>query len=336
MDGEEKMTQIGEMIRLATAADYPSDRLTGLETTIFTGPEFSDMVKLEELAIGESIPQGSLFAYLFRRFGHPNMSSDDYKELCRYILTTEHPEMLMSIVPYAGGNTSISISFHVPHAVAEACRQYPMRAREERDLAFLHWIESEGRLPENYEEIAAEARKQGWPVRADAPEWSAMMAPISYAAYQFKGKDDGSEPPEPVAWYNALAEEYERVNPTPADEYRSADWTQWDDEDPLKPFAAAIFETLEDLKRPVGIRDVDIDPWGEHDGSLSDRSVEASSSAGYPSGMLGNVDPKGFASLQSLVMRLAPDDHAEAIRIARGILAKELEGGAKAELETAE
>ena len=56
-------------LRLAGPGDWPSERLVELSTNVMTGPEFTDSVKLIDEAIGESLPQGSLFAYLFRRFG---------------------------------------------------------------------------------------------------------------------------------------------------------------------------------------------------------------------------------------------------------------------------
>ena len=78
-------------LRPAGPGDWPAKRIVELSTHIATGSDFTDSVQLIHEAIGEEIPQGSLFAYLFRRFGFPNSSSDDFKELCRYFLTTTHP-----------------------------------------------------------------------------------------------------------------------------------------------------------------------------------------------------------------------------------------------------
>lgn len=45
-------------------------------------------------------PEGfTAFAYLWRRFGPPWLESDDYKELCQYVLTTPIPSVYLTVYP---------------------------------------------------------------------------------------------------------------------------------------------------------------------------------------------------------------------------------------------
>lgn len=329
MDGEESMKKGNESVRLAYANDYPSDHMFPVEARISTGPDFHDSINLIEKALGETIPQGSFFTYLFRRFGYPNIGSDDYKELCRYILTTTHPEMLMSITPYAGGDASISISFLLPGEIVHKCREYPYAQRNQHQANFIKWIEDEGRLPDHIEETTDALIKKGWSPRPNMPKWTTILGPTLSAVYEFKNKNDGSEPTPHVAWYLALVEEYNSLYPIPDPRYRNEHWMKWDDEDPMKPIAAAIFETLHDLKRPVGIRDIDIDPWGPCKEGCDTDSAMPADVAGYPAGYLGNVDPKGFAELFSLITQTCPNDHAKAISIASEAIRDRLEKSQK-------
>ncbi|MAM84317.1 MAG: hypothetical protein CL472_06555, partial [Acidobacteria bacterium] len=48
-------------------------------------------------------------------------------------------------------------------------------------------------------------------------------------------------------------------------------------------------------------------------------------SAGYPLGIIGNADPKGFANLNSLIAMTCPDDYAKAIAIASEAIKDHLE-----------
>lgn len=315
--------QSSNSVRLAEHNDWPERRMIGLPTVIMTGKDFSDSVDIIKESIGNNIPQGSLFAYLFRRFGFPNSSSDDFKELCRYHLTTTHPQMIMSISPYCGGDTSISISFLVPHEVRAACENHYQRSRSQHEERFHAWIESEGRVPSWADKAIEEIKAQGWPVKAEAKGWRQIMAPLAMLSYSYtKGSMKDAERPEQVAWYISVTEDYEAIDPDPGVDYRNANWRDWTDDDPMKPYAEAIHDTLQDLKRPVWIRDSAINPWGQCDepytedeeGSLA--SADYAGSAGYPSGALANHDPKVFAELHDKIMETGQGDPIKGIAFA--------------------
>lgn len=325
-------------IRLARAADYPAERLVGLETSIELSDDFTDHVDLIHAAIGETVPQGALFTYLFRRFGYPNAGWDDHKELACYLLTTTRPDMLMRIVPYAGGDSAISIRFVVPMEVAAPARDWPLRARRAWRADLLDWIEQETDMPEWMEGYIEEVRAEGMLVTSKEGKeitWRNVFDSLAFLSYNAERKGESDPRGD---WHKAMHATYAQMVPEPGVLYRDADWARWDEADPLKPYAAAIMETLSELKRPVWVRDCPITIYGpvsdarameiedELDGitpgqaesdedrdAIDDARYEAQSSriatsAGFPSGDLGNIDPQLFARIHASIVEMGDGD----------------------------
>lgn len=312
-------------IRAARDTDYPARQLIELPTHVATGSDFSDSFDIAESVLGRKVQQGSLFAYLFRRFGNPNRGSDPDKDLAAYLLTTTSPDMLLKIVPYAGGDVSISFTFLVPHDVRRACDDWLSRDRDAHQAAFLDWIETEGRIPDWAEQTAEAMSKSGWPIREGATGWRRMMPGIAMLAHLGVRDDDPADRADAIRWHQSVRAEYEKRHPLPPVQWRGGDMSAWDDDDPMKTRAEAMVATLRDLLRPVWIRDVPIGIHGRIDernpgapGNVGD-DAERALSAGYPSGDLGNQDPGGFARLHAAVLRLDPDPVA-AIALATAML----------------
>ena len=62
-------------------------------------------LRLKEIAdkvFGSPIPGPWLTCYMIRRFGWPNIGSDDYKQLCTWALTTRIPGLYLGVTPYMG------------------------------------------------------------------------------------------------------------------------------------------------------------------------------------------------------------------------------------------
>lgn len=306
-------------LRLAEAEDFPASVLRSIETRIETGPNYNDAFDLVEEGIGPIIPQGSLFAYLFRRFGFPNRSSDSYKELAAYLLTTSHPKMLMGITPYAGGDTHLSFSFLLEDKTVDMLREWPLRARRAHEAAFPDWLEKSGLIPDWMDDARREAVKQGYcaptQLKADLTQVLKMLHFLGW-----KAEREGQSDPR-VEWHRRVRERYESEHPLPPVVTRSEDWQDWADDDPMKPYACAIIETLTELTRPVWIRDVPIDPWGRMSDDAAAERIEAlggdpeeddttpvAASAGYSAGWLANHDPEGHAGLMNLVHHLGGGD----------------------------
>ncbi len=70
----------------------------------FSGSADLDMIKASDIvkkAIGAEPDFAMIFTYLFRRFGAPTMPQDDYKELCKYVLTTPMENIFLAVYPCA-------------------------------------------------------------------------------------------------------------------------------------------------------------------------------------------------------------------------------------------
>lgn len=304
-------------IRLAQPSDYPANRLLGIETRVPTGDSYHDSFDIAVEVIGGSVPQGSLFAYLFRRFGHPNANSDPDKNLVSYLLTTTSPDMLLRITPFAGGDVSISFEFMTTGDVVATCNRWISRTRDAHRIAFHDWIEAQGRVPEWADEIIGDFQRLGFPILEDIEGWRRMMTPIAILSHPGirEGDDEGRK--KAIRWYQDVRDDYEALVPIPPVEWRKPSIEAWDDADPLKPIARAMQETLRDLLRPVWVQDTAIGihgPIDEDDLDEQPESADSAPSAGFVLGSLGNEEPHAFCELISAVMALDPDRRTAILR----------------------
>lgn len=121
--------------------------------------------------------------------------------------------------------------------------------------------------------------------------------------YSHDLEDDPENPKgEWYKWSKSLEDQYKAIEAYPAMRYRSPNHEDWSDDDPLKRYVVAAKAALEDLKRPVRVRDYAINAFGKV--ALSARTLKEPAVAGYPSGHLGNLAPKELADLHGLIMRL--------------------------------
>jgi hypothetical protein len=300
----------------------PDTQYSRLDFTVQTPErEFVDAVIAD--ACGAQMDYGKLFAYLFRRFGYPNAGWDDYKELAKYYLTTPHPDLILRIVPYAGGDTKITFSFIAPLEVGRAADAYEHRFRQAWRSRFVAYVRQQ---PE--------------------PEWAAeWLAFCNDELPHYWGAQPPSESfVETLKWMNVLrtstcerhtsitarAEafrkqleaDYEAIEPVAAVEERSQNWREWHADDPLKPFAEAASCALQDLRRPVGIRDIAINAYGTT--NFGRGYANPAPVAGYPSGNLGNAAPAEFAALHSTIMEMGRGDARRGIKKAQALLAASL------------
>lgn len=304
-------------IRLARPSDYPADRLVGIETRVPTGDSYHDSFDIAVEAIGGSVPQGSLFAYLFHRFGHPNKGSDPDKNLVSYLLTTTSTDMLLRITPFDGGDVSISFEFMTTGDVLAACDRWISQARDAHTLAFHDWIEAQDRVPEWADEIIGDFVRLGYPMTEGVEGWRRMMTPIAILSHPGVREGDEEGRKTAIRWYQNVRDEYQALVPVPGVQWRSRDIEAWEDDDPLKPIARAMRETLRDLLRPVWIRDTAIGIYGpidEDDLDEQPESADNARSAGFALGSLGNDEPDAFSELIRAVMAHDPDRRTAILR----------------------
>ncbi|ACK78152.1 hypothetical protein RU820_05330 [Acidithiobacillus ferrooxidans] len=267
---------------------------------------------------GDEIEYGKLFAYCFRRFGYPNRGWDDYKELVSYRLTTPHPDMVLRITPYVGNISVISVQFMVERGAYMAIEAYAERDRMAWEGRSLDYAEKQGLpnwMPEWVNIFNTEFRA-AFPDVSYADNW--RQAVNFYYQYGEKGSRPYELTDRLVQFRKKLHDDYAQIERWPAYYMRPADVKDWNEDDPLKPFAQAAMVALEDLRTPVGVRDQSINAFGEVESGRAD--VNVSPSAGYPSGALGNSAPKEFAELHTLILKLGKGNAKRGIKKAMLII----------------
>ena len=276
-------------------------RYQGLDRTPFTGNN-ADTFRhpITEKACGDQMNYGTLFAYLFRRFGYPNAAWDDFKDLAKYYLSTPLPDMVLCVIPYAGGDTFIHFRFLVTEQAYITLEAFEQRAFNDFRARMFNWIEANHLLPDWMDEFVEESKKSFSP----ANNWREAFEYLGWFTHE---KDD-SEYKFLGDWFKEIISRYEEIEPRPRlCVTRSLNWEEWSDEDPLKKYYQAAYETLLDLQRPVRVRDIHINAFGRiPDEKLDDypESANYATSAGYPSGDIGNQAPAEFAKLHARIYEL--------------------------------
>lgn len=74
---------------------------------------------------------GELFAYLFRRFGYPNIGWDKEKQLVEYAITTPIDDLFLTVFPYTGGNRpDLMFGYSLSRSIEEAVSKEVFGNRE--------------------------------------------------------------------------------------------------------------------------------------------------------------------------------------------------------------
>lgn len=225
--------------------------------------------------VGAELEYGSLFAYLFRRFGCPLHGWNGTAELCRYVLTTPRVDLFLSVVPRIDGRTDLGLSFLGPAPLAQAAEEYlhaGLRHWEERALAHQSRLGMPAWLRKRALARCGTAPMPTVGSRADLQMWRAVLqlepggaAPVKRRAQSFLDRCQAA---------------YAQVEAPPAPQVRPQALGDWDEADPLKPYALAAVRTLVSLKREVRVGDVAIDVFGARAGTA--RPLAAAPSAGQP------------------------------------------------------
>lgn len=245
----------------------------------------------------DKIDYGHLFAYLFRRFGYPNVGWDSYKNLVCYLLTTPLPNLFLRITPYVGGDVDIGFQFIATEDDRKVVRLWEDADRIAWEQRRYDWLEAQG-LPDwmpDWIEKCTEAvqRDYGICVKTwrDAIHWAHMYLDYDKeAATNFKQ----------VADFLKSMESFPES--MPGIRRRGPAVEEWTSDDPLKPLALAAIETIKDLERPVRVRDCQINAYGSIDGEA--RELKEPPVAGYPAGWLYNDYFEEMASIGNAASKL--------------------------------
>lgn len=238
------------------------------------------------------------FAYLFRRFGYPNVGWDSYKNLVCYLLTTPLPNLFLRITPYVGGDVNIGFQFIATETDRNAIRLWEDADRITWEQQRYDWTEAQGLpdwMPDWIEKCnVATQRDYGIGVKTwrDSIHFAHMYLDYGDKAAVVGFKD--------VVDFLKFMDTF--PGPKPDICRRKADVQTWDENDPLKPLAVAAITTMKDLARPVRVRDCQINAYGSIDGEA--RELKEPPVAGYPAGWLYNDYFEEMASIGNAASKL--------------------------------
>lgn len=212
-------------------------------------------------SLGKVVNYGTLFAYLFHRFGAPNTGWDEDKCLCMYVLSTPLPDMVLQVSPSTCGNTFLHFRFMVTRKVYQEMEDYDQRDYRLWQNRMFDWIEQEGLLPDWMDEYLAQFQRDIAPVKT----WRQAFGTLS----AFVHMPDGDPKSFVGRWQSDILDQYRDIEPQPQRNWPTTeDWTCWPDEYPRKKYYQAAYEALLDLKEPVFVRDTAINIFGEMKGEM--------------------------------------------------------------------
>lgn len=222
---------------------------------------------------GDELEFGRLFAYCFRRFGHPNSGSDPYKDLAEYKLTTPMDGVFLSVCIKPTSRTGLLFGY----VLAEDIEAELMRENSEILTGF-------------HKRFEAWRKEQGIILPRDNPKYDPFA----------KGVDCRVDSDGQMAALKLYAEN---------------GGESIDDVRPGKKTAKvldAIKAALEDLKTPVGVRDVMFSSVSDRvemeslddDDDDDPRKASRFHAAGYffPSGYMQN--PESFVRLSEKLRKI--------------------------------
>lgn len=271
---------------------------------------------------GERCNYGALFTYLFRRFGLPNMPSDDYKEIAAYSLSTPLRDLVLIVSPSVGDWPRLSFKFLVSE---DSWHRIEIEPREHWQRNLAGWVERQGSLPVWMQEWLEFWRtKPGVAERTtgDLSEWWLSITDMNFVQFSLKnGTASDTIPAEQMimlenvaAFVNRIQSDFEAIEPHPAHRKRAADWRSWTDDDPLKPYYAAAAVALEDLSTPVCVRDSQINAHGlvDDNSPLAKKILDQPAVAGIAFGHYVNREPEAAARLLIKAAKLGKGSLAKA------------------------
>jgi len=198
---------------------------------------------------------GSLFAYMFRRFGFPQLGSDSHKELVSYVITTEMKGVYLDVSPRPSG-IEHSFGYRLTNQINKMCHQERFEPYLTKRKAFLEWIEANNLGPV-FEPFSPWTLKR---IQPCIDEWNSTHPDPN---------PDGEEA-EQKLFYTFYKEKWEKLwtefSETYPDSEIKFDVNLHRDNFPDDSFRgkvnAALVNTIKDLLKPVYVRDVPINACG--------------------------------------------------------------------------
>lgn len=127
-------------------------------------------------------------AYLHRRFGRPELVGDSHKDLCAYVLTTQDPEIYLTL-NLSGSRLAHSVGYLARPSIREVQEK---RRNDWEDAAWQFWCE---RRPEEEHTGDAywSARFNGWPKDEEKEALIAIAGPFPRPAQAYQWREKGND-----------------------------------------------------------------------------------------------------------------------------------------------
>lgn len=125
--------------RLTTRKDFKKG-------TLYTGALLGslDPGMIATDVFGDKLHYGSLFAYLYRRFGPPNIDGDDHKEICAYNLTTPMKDVFLHVKIGAQTDTRLQFGYLLSQKIDSAIWKMKQAPATKWRNAYFAWLKDNG------------------------------------------------------------------------------------------------------------------------------------------------------------------------------------------------
>lgn len=241
-----------------------------------------DVSELAEQVLGPTMHGGECFAYLFRRFGYPNIGWDDYKDLVQYLLSTPMTGLGLIVRPYLGEpTTDLMFSVMMDEELSQRWHRSSPRVVEWEEMfeKARAWAGDRFVLVYEAREVCNPA---GWYMR-DRQEGEAATLMERPVLSEDADDEERAACDRQAAFNRALIKYWAAEHPAEMEaraNAREALWAMPQRERPglVGEVARALSEAMEDLLRPTYVRDVPFNILGRD--NLPDLEPEVYARAG--------------------------------------------------------
>ena len=127
-------------------------------------------------------------AYLHRRFGRPELVGDEVKDLCAYVLTTQDPEIYLSL-SLSGSCLAHAVGYLARPAVHEIQEK---RYQDWENAAWQFWCEHRPE-EEHTDDAYWSARFKGWPEGEEKASLIAAVGPFPRPPLAWDWREKGND-----------------------------------------------------------------------------------------------------------------------------------------------
>lgn len=224
-----------------------------------------DLTEPAEQILGKP-EAGAVFIYLFRRYGYPRFGWDDQKTLVKYYLTTPKDGVFLEVqLDVTGGGTFGYMLREDLDRLCEDEQTNPFKKWHARCEVWAlrdHGIE----IIKIFEQDAAKIQRV----------WDKWAADKEDSDFENQAAVNKAFLKDQEAIRNKCTDQYEEIEPFP----KTVPLQDRDDSSIMKQCHTALCGAIEDLKRPVYVRDVLINITGRVGDELDDCAVQYSNMGG--------------------------------------------------------